>query len=631
MPQAEAVDHEASIWKQAASVRYGPQPMRALVRRISPRWRIPVGLVTLLVASWVAMYGRLWAFEGYEEHRFTSRAMLTGTLRLTGALSLVNGDEQIHNGAGYTNWGFGVPLLQLPFHALAACVGSLHGFFPDRAIYFAYLALAIPLIWAAFDRLLAMRPEPDQCRTERGALAWAGTWVVLARTLFPLMSTRFIVYESTIAYFVIAELLALCAYVFSLRSSGPSSAMAMGAAAGIGLLIRPTGLLYAGIWSATLVLQRRFRRVFAFAITFAPLACFWLYSNWIRTGSPVGLGFADTNPSFPYHTPMERFGSQCCDTAVHTLAAAGRLFAGFFLFAARWSSVAWLNACHFDWEERDLFFPFFGPLFLLLLVWMLYRYAQRREKRLWLYLPYLGIVLLFASFVRRGQGFAWRYAHDFWPAIVLMVVQYLHTSPRAPTSRADRIAGKAMLTYGLVVFAWFLVPWQWNSRPLIVPVGDTPSMEARFLAERWAAPETLDTKVSCGDHLPPLYHDGLGWGQTGCTPVDDVPLLVRARPPLIGCDLPPCAVATFTNVYVGVAPKLTDDYRLVLRTQGIAAPSLRVYVNGDFYVAVPVDDHYETAVRISYGALHTHGVMVTVEWTRSFDPPPAKLQSIELL
>jgi hypothetical protein len=606
--------------------------MWAFVRGIRTRWGTLVGLLALFLASWVAMYGRLWAFEAFEEHRFTARAMLTGTLRLTGALSRVNGDEQIYGGAGYTNWGFGVPLLQVPFHAAAGALGVLHGFFPDRAVYFTYLAASVPVLWAALDRLLAMRPGPEISRLERGTLAWAATWLVLARTLYPLMSTRFIVYESTLAYAVIAQLLALSAYIFLLRSNGSRAALALGAAAGMGLLIRPTGLLYAGVWGGTVVLEPRTRRrVWAFATGFLPPTAFWLWSNKVRTGSVFGLGFANTNPSFAYHTPMERFGSQCCDTASHTVAAATRLFSGFFLFAAKRSIVPWLNDCHFDWEERDLFFPFFGPIFLLLLAWMLYRLVRRRERRPALYLPYLAMALLFASFVHRGQGFAWRYAHDFWPAIVLAVVQYVHTRPEVATRRTDVRAGTAMLAYGLFVFLWFLVPWQWSKRPEIIPVSDAAAMEARFLADRWAMPDTIGSEVRCGDRLPPLYHDGFGWGQSGCTSPEGVPLLVRARPPFIGCDLPPCAVGTFTNVYIGVPAKVGDDYRLVLHTEGMSAPSLPIYVNGEFTSALPSGDHYEAPVRISYGALQTRAVMVTVEWTRTFVAPAAKLLSIELI
>ena len=48
-----------------------------------------------------------------------------------------------------------MPLLQLPFHAIARHLSSLpNGFFPDRAIVFVYLAVAVPLLWAGLDRVV---------------------------------------------------------------------------------------------------------------------------------------------------------------------------------------------------------------------------------------------------------------------------------------------------------------------------------------------------------------------------------------------------------------------------------------------------------------------------------------------
>src|SRR5579859_2773976 len=55
-------------------------------------------------------YERLWRFGRLEQHRFQSMALLTGTLRLRNGLHQLLNDEQAFNGAGYTNWGFGVPL-----------------------------------------------------------------------------------------------------------------------------------------------------------------------------------------------------------------------------------------------------------------------------------------------------------------------------------------------------------------------------------------------------------------------------------------------------------------------------------------------------------------------------------------
>ncbi len=221
------------------------------------------GLWVLYHYSLAAFGGRekLWLFEKMEQHRYTAQAILTGTLKIRSGLSKIGHDEQVYNGAGYTAWGFGVPLLQVPFHALAAKMHSLpQKFFPDRAIYFAYFMLATPILWAAFDRLLAMREPLGASKLRRHFLSWAATGFVLARVFYPLMSCRFIIYEETVCYFMLAEFVALAAYVFALRSSSPWALAGLGVAAGLGLLIRATGLVYLGMWTMMVLIEHRTRR-----------------------------------------------------------------------------------------------------------------------------------------------------------------------------------------------------------------------------------------------------------------------------------------------------------------------------------------------------------------------------------
>ena len=100
------------------------------IRRAPPRLQHLLGTLALLLTAWVCMYGKIWSFEGKNAHRFTAQAMLTGTLRMRSMITHVGHDEQVYNGAVYTNWGFGVPLLQMPFHALAR---ATHGG-SDRSI-----------------------------------------------------------------------------------------------------------------------------------------------------------------------------------------------------------------------------------------------------------------------------------------------------------------------------------------------------------------------------------------------------------------------------------------------------------------------------------------------------------------
>src|SRR5262249_26061386 len=145
-------------------------------------------------------------------------------------------DEQIFNGATFTNWGYGVPLLEAPFHALASLTN--HGrYFPDRLIFVLYLSALTPILWTSVQRALV--------KFARGIDTWVFSWCVtlaiLSQSLFTLLSYRFIQYEQTVAYLVLAELLALACYLRCLDKPRTGWVVAMGAAAGLGLLVRVTG------------------------------------------------------------------------------------------------------------------------------------------------------------------------------------------------------------------------------------------------------------------------------------------------------------------------------------------------------------------------------------------------------
>jgi hypothetical protein len=577
---------------------------------------VAAGTCSLLFAAWVAMYGKLWCYEAFDAHRFTARAMLTGTLQLRHVVGLNGHDEQVYDGAVYTNWGFGVPLLQLPFHAVAGALGWLHGFFPDRAIYFVYLAVAMPVLWAALDRLLAMRAGDDVPARRRQLVSWAATFLVLSLTLFPLMETRFLIYEETLAYLTICELAALSAYVFALRSWGTGPVCALGAAAGMGLLVRPTGLLYVGVWTALVVLEQRDRgkRALLFAATLAPFVAFWLASNWVRGGSVLALGYGNSNPAWEHETPVLRFGSVCADSPAHVLQAAGRLFAAFFVYVWPSADSAWMRACHFDFEERDgTHEPFFSPAVLVLMVGMAARLLARRERRVALLVPYAALAFLFAAFVRRGEGFAWRYVGDFWPLVVLACVQYVHTQPREALRPFDaRLAG-ILLVAGLVATARYLEPWDWSTggaygrgRAETYSTRDAGAIWDAFRASRWGHDEPLPARIACGDRLGAPYHNGLGWRDG-------------------------CRVASFTNVYLGVAPKAGDRYTVRFATDGIDAEDVRVYVNGTVVTARRTGATYEADVVLHREAMGSPIVIATVLWSRTGQAPAGKLLSVELV
>jgi hypothetical protein len=581
----------------------------AMLGRIPVRWRAPLGVAALAACVWVAMWGHVWGFERLDAHRFTAKAMLGGTLRVRAALTRAAIDEQIHDGAVYTNWGFGVPLLQMPFHALASVTGLARGFFPDRAIYFIYACPVLAFLWLAFDRLARGRGS-DLPDVTRGLVSWTATVLAAILVLFPLTTTRLLVWEETLAYFVLTQFVALAAYVLASGSWRPGALMTLGAAAGVSMLVRPTGVLYAGLWALVVLAEGGIRRVAWLVAAVAPFAVFWLWSNHVRTGSYLELGFRNSTPGWGYNMPIERFGSRCADTLPHGLLCAGRLFVGFFAYVSRQSSVPWLAQCHFDFEDRGVplestgrHAPFLGPVVLVASAWLVWRIRANRERP-YRYLPFALVGLLFFLFARRGMGFAWRYAADFWPALLLACVQRVQSASLSASRVVPWMQGA--FVYGCFRFAVLVVP---------APVPDLfPVMPEAMIARRYelfgAFGESPDpvfpSRIECGDVPVPVFQNGLGW---------------EAR----------CSVDTFTNLAIGVPPGTGDAYRLRARTEDMTAPEVRVYVNGGIYVARKSGDDYEADVRIPYAKLRSPAVVVTVEWTRDFDPPRGKLLSVEIL
>jgi hypothetical protein len=623
-------------------------PFRSRLRALAlalPRWLLLLwGLSFIARTALRAMggYDRLWLFQRMPQTRYTAMAILTGTLRLRNGLQHVAGDEQVYNGAGYTNWGFGAPLLQTPFHWWASKHVAQYAskFFPDRAIFFFYLLVLIPVLWAAFDRLLAQRERPGAGRLRRHLISWAATLFVLTCTLYPLMSCRFLIYEETIAYMVVFELFALSAFIFAQPAWGSAAVTMLGVAAGVGLLVRSIGLLYVGLWGMLLLLQsRRLKPVLVYSAVLMPFLGFWLYSNTVRSGSPLALGYSNSLPGYPYHLAVVRFGNRCADTRDHFFDAAWHLFRGLFLNvndppgplpplpSARPphpplvpEPPSWLRQCHFEFELRpppgqayDLE-PLLGTGVLVLLVWILVHYLVRRERRLSLYLPFACFAALFIAYAKGVPGLAWRYDGDFWPFVVLACVQYTSWLPRG----AARAVGPPL---ALALAVWCYASLVRDVDPALAtlemidpndPATKPTTMWDDFSNSRYSLDPTLASFVRCGDRLAWPTKNGQGWtGSWGG---------------------PGCAVDPATLVYLGVPHKRDGRYALRFTTRGVRENELRVYVNGRVYMAHRSGDAFSVPVDIRYDALTSPIVMTTIEWTTAFDPPPGvELLTIELI
>ena len=592
-------------------------PLVRLARRIPWLCLYALG-VWFLFRPAMHVFGRhlsdLWVYSRSSQHRYTAMSMLTGAFTLHASAGHAGHDEQVYNGAGYTNWGYGIPLLQLPFHALARHMRSLpQKFFPDRAIFFTYLAVAIPIVWAGFDKLLSTRERFGSThRVRRHAASWAATAFVLVAALYTMLASRFIIYEETVAYFVMVQLVTCAAFVFAVDERASIGAIvAFGVAAGIGLLVRPTGLIYLAVWTGILLLERRSRKtVITFAATVAPFFVFWLFTNWVRTGTLLSPGFENTLPGYDPHIRTVRFGSMCRDTREHAIQAALRLFSALFSLASD-DPKPWMRDCHFDFEPHngdEQFMsstePYIGVSALLFLVWTFAHHIARRDWRPATYLPYVGIALVFAGYVYGGTGFTWRYIADFWPFFVLVGVQYVR---RLPPSRHEFLGwplAAVMLAGAVVCYRHDIVPW----KPIVKTLdrSEVPKMWDDFSNFRWGMDRPMPTMIKCGQVPDWPWRNGRGWNSG-------------------------CQVDTYSDVFVGVPQKDDDRYVFRFKTEGIGSPSLPVYVNGRIYTARRVGpDTFVADVRLHYRSLHSPIVLTTIEWTHGLEPPSGKLLEVQI-
>lgn len=555
----------------------------------------------------------VWVYQSRETHRFTAMSMLTGSLRYHYSLVSLVGDEEVYNGAGYTHWGYGVPLLQLPFHAVARHMASLPAkFFPDRAIFFVYVALLVPTLWLAMDRLVATRAiVPPNARFRALALSWAVTAFILCTGLYPLLTGHFHVYDETIAYFVVVELAAISAYAMLTRSSGWAPVVALAASAGIGLLTRPTGAVMLGVWTAIVMLERPSRRTaVVFLGSVAPFVTFWLVSNWIRTGYPWSMGFQNSLPGAD-HIGHVRFGSLCINNWDDTKMVARAILRSLFVVP---ENLPWMHTCGLRFEGRsgsdagnD---PYLGVGVEIFLVWTFLHYVSRRERRLAVYVPFAAIAFVFVSYVNAGAGMAWRYVGDFWPLVFLIGVQYARTLPFTATSTLGLPLAAALLASAYTTYKREIAPAEKQFDAFDASAAS--HMWQDFEKTRTGQDKVMPTTLRCGA-LPDWPHFNAWW-----------------RSNVIAWN-PDCTVATVTEFFIGVPPKKKNDsYVFSLKTEGMSRPSILVWVNGHRYAARRIGDTYQTDVGIHYPSLSTPTIFVSIEWQHDLFPVPGKLDEASI-
>ncbi len=553
---------------------------------------VPAFLCVVMAGQYACGIG--WDFKNeyslHLAHKLMSLALLEGKLYYPYSPAFgVDNDYQMFNGAVFTNWGYGVPFLQAPFHEVAKLYASVGGLalFPDRIIFFFYYTVSALYVYFALNTYAVSRGYPNGI-LRHVAIGGAILWIYTA-TLYWLVSYRYLVYEETEAYFVLFQINCIASWLLFKVTGQARYLYLLGASAGMGTLIRPTGVLYDLVYGLAVIDKRYFQSFWRYVAGSFPFIAAFLLINHYKSGRFLALGINNSNPGWDVTYAPVRFGSTC----PHSLRGASEVAQSLFfnLFIGPRSVSDFLSGCGFTLENATKVSPpFIHWGFTAFLLFYIYWIVRHKAVDLEAATPLLGLAAMFGAYVYvLGEGFAYRYADDFLPFYILMaavlIVRFKARLHFGSLLALGALAAASVAFAFVTVVTPQLVSITKSGDPLYP--GNGSGWWGTLPLNHWnkydIAP--LPTTRTCGDRPLSLPHDKFGWNSK-------------------------CDAAAFVNVFMAVPAGSEVHHKLVFDLQG-AMPD-KIYINGGYYTP---SGGASVAFDADPRAMVTPNILVSFMWT----------------
>jgi hypothetical protein len=315
-------------------------------------------------------------YSGHLPYRWQTEQLLQGRIAMSSDPSAIGWDMVWANGKVQQVWGLGVPFCRLPFELMARAAGQPA--FPDRLV-FLFLLSGVVVVLTKFYFGLANRSGPAAT-----PLVWSG---LLFTVLFPpflaLCSSRFLVYEESVAYGYLVCLLLMAWTMWVWHDPQPWSFIGLALISSSLPFFRPTFVFF-GLASVALCslrflkLRRGFRLICLGGGLFILGIALLLWTNAVRFGAASEFGHSlnlNTMSSMRY---ASRFDHPFANEPL--ISSAKELIALLFLSRSSNSQAGYENeipglSSTFRW--RELYFGTYDlSIFLMVAVswgWMAWR------------------------------------------------------------------------------------------------------------------------------------------------------------------------------------------------------------------------------------------------------------------
>jgi hypothetical protein len=413
------------------------------------------------------------ASEGQPYVLLQVRAFLSGRLALVPHPSGVGNDYDWGRGGMHQAWGLGVPILATPFHVAGRLIGAPG--FPDNLRFLILYALTVVVLARALHR------ASPRDSTALAASAAAAGFVMVFPTFVGMVTSRFLIYEQTIATGVLWDVALLAGVLLLLAECTPLRFALVCAAAGFSLMVRPPLAVYG---AATVVLAffiarskgLRYRAIAAGALAYLGVTALYFVGNILRFGAPFNPGYENC-VSGSFVNRLARWGLPFAKVPFRTMAK--EMFATLFLLDPVPTQIMMgspppaVQPYAVGERWREYYAPTFDRTILAIAFASLVIVAVRVVRgRLWRRDRDLGgevativgawgipcALVLFVFYARLGNMVT-RYATDMVPAFAATSLCVGMTIVEAAQSRSPSAGASARLLIGGAV-ALYLAGWR---------------------------------------------------------------------------------------------------------------------------------------------------------------------------
>ncbi len=484
--------------------------------------RLAAILLPLLVTAVFAGKTQLLShgfYSGDPNYRYQTNAFLLGHLAVRDSPTNHRHDWAWNDGA-YQIWGLGVPLLRLPFEAVASV---FHRDFPDRFVFLLlHFLTGVALFTAAWG--------------VRGFFFRSSVLVMLLlgpQFLMLVGANRFHVYEEAIAYNVLWAWLGLALCLNSIagspakRKTAPRSWLLFGFVAGFSILIRPTGILWGSLSFVFFLFHRRKagKKLLPVCALFLAGPAFALLTNELRFGSPWSFGHAISLPNRADIFFSLRWG--------HPFRSEPFLRAARELFGGLWTTdniKAWQSS---TFRYREIYFGAnFDVLLIAAAAACVIPPFFRRVRSInvmvpWALVSFAGLFLFYLRF----NGLVSRYFSEFIPSVYVALaaaVAFWFTALETLRVRRYATMFAALFFAGLLTSVLLFTPRGGGFLTGAKQPDNVSAYAAAKAVGPWSLPQpSLPDVYWCGMANPnqEIPYNGFGWAMSTICDVSEATML----------------------------------------------------------------------------------------------------------